>query len=334
MTIERERCDKIASLVKIYKHEAGATKAVESVDPAWLRPGSGIVIWVVMDNPTTEEAKILGDVFHIHELAIEDALAEIHHPKIESYGDYLYLVLHGIDFQARQHMFKTKDVDFFLAPQFLITVHHGVSRSIKKVEQVCERNSQLLAEGTAALLHRLIDALVDNYRPEIEKLQERLDRLETEVFEKPNPKLARQILDFKRDVASLRKVVLPERDAIGRLARREFPVISEQLAYRFRDVHDHLVRLSDEALFFQDRISGILDAHLSAVSNQLNAVMKVLTLISTIFLPLTVLTGMYGMNVTLPHMPGGDPWQFWWVVGIMFGLSAGMILYFKSRGWI
>ena len=135
------------------------------------------------------------------------------------------------------------------------------------------------------------------------------------MFEKPNPKLARQILDFKRDVASLRQVVLPQRDAVGRLARREFPLISEQLAYRFRDVHDHLVRLSDEAMFFQDRISGILDAHLSAVSNQLNAVMKVLTLISTIFLPLTVLTGMYGMNVTLPHMPGGDPWQFWWVVG-------------------
>jgi len=231
-------------------------------------------------------------------------------------------------------VFKTKDVDFFLAPQFLVTVHHGESRSITKVEEVCERNSQLLAEGTAALLHRLIDAMVDNYRPEIEKLQERLDTLETEVFEKPNPKLARQILDFKRDVASLRKVVLPERDAVGRLARREFPLITEQLAYRFRDVHDHLVRLSDETLFFQDRISGILDAHLSAVSNQLNEVMKVLTLISTIFLPLTVLTGMYGMNVDLPHMPGGQAYQFWWVVGIMFALSGGMIFYFKKRGWI
>jgi magnesium transporter len=325
---------KIAALVKVYKHEGAGTRVVETVDAAWLQPGSGVVVWVVMDNPTSEEAKILSNVFHIHELAIEDALAEIHFPKIESYGDYLYLVLHGIDFQARHHTFRTKDVDFFVAPQFLITIHHGVSRSIKKVEQVCERNSQMLAEGTAALLHRLIDALVDNYRPEIEKLQERLDKLETEVFEKPNPKLARQILDFKRDVASMRKVVLPERDAVGRLARREFPLITEQLAYRFRDVHDHLVRLSDEAMFFQDRISGILDAHLSAVSNQLNAVMKVLTLISTIFLPLTVLTGMYGMNVTLPHMPGGDPWQFWWVVGIMVALSGGMIMYFKSRGWI
>jgi magnesium transporter len=321
-------------VIKILKHEGGVTRQAEAVDPAWLLPDSGVLTWVALQDPSAPESKLLAGVFHIHDLAIEDALNAIHHPKIESYGDYLYLILHGIDFQARQHRFQTKDVDFFLGPRFLITVHHGSSRSIDKLTGVCERNDQLLGEGTAALMHRIIDTMVDNYRPEIEKLQQRLDRLESEVFENPNPKLARQILDFKRDVASLRQVVLPQRDAVGRLARREFASISEQMAYRFRDVHDHLVRLSDEAMFFQDRISGILDAHLSAISNQLNSVMKVLTLISTIFLPLTVLTGMYGMNVTLPHMPGGDPWQFWWVVGIMLGLAAGMIAYFRSRGWI
>ena len=321
-------------MIKVFKHKGGSTTAVDAVDPAWIKPDSGVVVWVILDQPTAEEARILTDVFHIHELAIEDALNEIHHPKIESYGDYLYLILHGIDFHARQHCFKTQDVDFFLSPQYLVTVHHGASRSIGKVADVCTRNSHVLAEGPAALLHRIIDAMVDNYRPEVEKLQHRLDTLESEVFEKPNPRLARQILDFKRDIASLRRIVLPERDAVGRLARREYPLISEQLAYRFRDVHDHLVRLSDEALLFQDRISGILDAHLSSVSNQLNSVMKVLTLISTIFLPLTVLTGMYGMNVSLPHMPGGDPWQFWWVVGIMVGLAIAMLWYFRSRGWI
>lgn len=321
-------------MIKVFKHEAGVTKQVDAVDPAWLKPDSGILVWVVMDNPTAEESRILNDVFHIHELAIEDALNAIHHPKIESYGDYLYLILHGIDFQARHHLFKTKDVDFFLARQYLITIHHGVSRSITRVEDVCARNNQLLGEGTAALLHRLVDALVDNYRPEIEKLQQRLDKLETEVFEKPNPKLAKQILDFKRDVASLRQVVLPQRDAVGRLARREFSMISEPLAYRFRDVHDHLVRLSDEAMFFQDRISGILDAHLSAVSNQLNTVMKVLTLFSTIFMPLTVLTGMFGMNVDLPRLPGGDAAQFWWIAGVMVALSLGMLAFFRTRGWI
>ena len=139
------------------------------------------------------------------------------------------------------------------------------------------------------LLYRIVDTMVDNYRPEVDKLSERLDELEEEVFENPNTQLARRILNFKKDISSLRQVVLPQRDVVGRLARREFPLINEQLAYGFRDVHDHLVRLSDEAMFFQDRITSILDAHLSAVSNQLNQVMKVLTIIATLFMPLTVL---------------------------------------------
>jgi magnesium transporter len=128
--------------------------------------------------------------------------------------------------------------------------------------------------------------------------------------------------------------VLPQRDAVGRLARREFPLVNESLAYRFRDVHDHLVRLADEAMFFQDRIASILDAHLSAVSNQLNAVMKVLTIIATLFMPLTVLTGMYGMNVELPHLPGGDPAQFWWILGMMLAMSLAMLAFFRRKHWI
>jgi magnesium transporter len=321
-------------LIKVFVHEGGSTRTADRVDPAWLTPESGIRIWVDLDKPTPEESRILSEVFHFHELAIEDALNEIHHPKIESYGGYLYLILHGIDFQARQHQFQTHDIDFFLSPNYLVTVHRGESRSIERVSDVCSRNSQLLGDGTAALMHRIVDTLVDNYRPEIDRLQDRLDHLESEVFEKPNPQMSRRILDFKRDVASLRKVVLPQRDAVGRLARREYAIINEGLAYRFRDVHDHLVRLSDEAMFFQDRISGILDAHLSAVSNQLNAVMKVLTIIATLFMPLTVLTGMWGMNVPLPTLPGGDVVQFWWVAAMMAVIAAVMLLVFRLNRWI
>jgi len=304
------------------------------VDPAWLKPGSGIWVWVDLNEPTPDEAKVLTDVFHFHELAIEDALAEIHNPKVESYGDYLYLILHGIDFKAREHAFSTQEVDFFLGEQYLVTFHSGMSRSIGRIAEICSRNDRVLGEGPAALLHRIIDTMVDNYRPEVEKLGDRLDHLEKEVFQRPKPSLVKRILDFKRDVASLRRVVLPQRDAVGRLARREFPQISESQSYRFRDVHDHLVRLADEAMFFQDRISSLLDAHLSNVSNQLNAVMKVLTIISTIFMPLTVLTGMYGMNVPLPHFAGGERAQFWWIAGIMLSISATMLWFFRKRGWL
>ncbi len=321
-------------MIKVYKYEKGSIECLDSVDPAWLAPGSGILVWVDLDQPTPEEARVLTDVFHFHELSIEDALSEIHHPKIESYGDYLYLVLHGIDFSARQHRFRTKDVDFFLSLSYLVSVHHGLSRSVGRVAEACSRNSQILAEGTAALLHRIVDTMVDNYRPEVEKLEQRLDKLENEVFEHPETQLVRRILEFKKDVASLRQVVLPERDAVGRLARREFSMISEQIAYRFRDVHDHLVRLSDEAMFFQDRVSGILDAHLSAVSNQLNTIMKVLTVISTIFMPLTFITGLYGMNIDLPHFGFGPERFFWVLLGIMLSISIMMLLWFRQRNWI
>jgi magnesium transporter len=321
-------------LTSVYKHERGSTQVVDRVDPAWLKPDSGVWVWVDLSDPSPDEVKILNDVFHFHELAIEDAIAEIHQPKVESYGDYLYLILHGIDFKAKEHTFRTQEVDFFLGAQYLVTFHAGTSRSIQRIAEICPRNDRVLGEGPAALLYRIIDTMVDNYRPEVDKLADRLDTLEKEIFGRPRHTIVKRILDYKRDIASLRRVVLPQRDAVSRLARREFPQISEQLSYRFRDVHDHLVRLADEAVYFQDRISSLLDAHLSNVSNQLNGVMKVLTIISTIFMPLTVLTGMYGMNVPLPHLPGGERAQFWWIAACMMLVSFAMLGFFRKKGWI
>ena len=321
-------------MLTIYRNEGGATRCVDAVDPRWLTPGSGVWVWVDLSDPSPEEARILSDVFGFHELAVEDALTEIHHPKVEPYGDYLYVILHGIDFRAKEHCFRTQDVDFFVGAQFLVSVHPGHSRTIADMRGVCLRNNLALGEGPVALLHRIVDAMVDHYRPEIDELGDRLDQLENEIFENPNPTLAKEILNFKADVSSLRRVVLPQRDVLARLARREFPLISEQMSYRFRDVQDHLVRLVDEAMFFQDRVTSLLDAHLSMSSNQLNGVMKVLTIIATIFMPLTVLTGMYGMNVDLPRFPGGEHVQFWWVFLMMLCVGGGMLLFFRRQKWI
>lgn len=308
---------------------------MDRVDPAWLAPASGVIFWVDLTNPTPEESReVLDGVFHFHELAIEDAVSALQFPKVESYGAYLYLILHRIDFAASEHRFQTHDVDFFLGPNYLVTIHTGESRSFDHVTTVCGRNAMAMGEGPAALLHRLVDAMVDNYRPEIDELGDELDELEDCVFESGQANLAKDILEFKKNISSLRRVVQPQRDVVGRLARREFPFIEEQVAYRLRDVHDHLVRIADESMFFQDRISSLLDANLAIASNQLNGVMKVLTIIATLFMPLTVLTGMWGMNVPLPHLPGGEQVQFWWVATIMLVLSIGMLAYFRRRGWI
>jgi magnesium transporter len=204
------------------------------------------------------------------------------------------------------------------------------------VAGICLRNERVLSEGPAALAHRLVDTMVDHYRPEVERIEERLDHLEERILEDldSGDAVIREILGVKRDVTSLRRVILPQRDVLGRLARREFPQFSDELAFRFRDVHDHVVRVADEALMFQDRVTAMFETHLSNVSNRLNRVMKVLTILSTVFMPLTVLTSLYGMNVGLPHLPGGEPAQFWWVLGMMAGMSAVMLYIFRRKGWL
>jgi magnesium transporter len=176
--------------------------------------------------------------------------------------------------------------------------------------------------------------MVDNYRPEVDELDEWIGQAEKEVFEAPTKLQIRDILELKRDVSSLRRVTVPQRDVVGRLARREFNEIDQTVSYRFRDVHDHLVRIADEAILFNDRITGLLEAHLSATSNRLNEVMKVLTIITVIFAPLTVLTGLYGMNVAIPHLPGGEPAQFWWVILFMATLAGAMLWFLRSNRWL
>lgn len=313
--------------------ESGCSEA-SAVDPAWLQPGSGVIVWVDLAAPTPEEGRVLSDVFHFHELAVEDAMSAIHHPKIESYDDYLYLILHGIDFRAADEGFATHDIDFFLGPNYLVTVHDGTSRSIEEQYSVCLRNAHAIGEGPAALLHRIVDALVDRYRPEVERLEAWVDALETRVFENPDENPIRELIQVKKDLASLRRVVLPQRDAISRLSRREFSQIPEVVSWRMRDVYDHLVRLSEEAVVLHDRVASLLDAFLSAQSNRLNQVMKLMTVIATIFMPLTVLTGMFGMNVGLPPMPG-PPWmEFWWITGLMTVVSGGMLYMFRRNRWL
>ena len=277
---------------------------------------------------------MLSDTFAFHPLSVEDAMAPREYPKVEAYNGYLYVILHGIDFRAQEHYFGTHDVDFFIGPNYLVTVHDGSARSIAELRDHCPRNASILGEGPVALFHRIVDAMVDDYRPEVEELADRLDELEKEIFEHPRTDIVREILEEKRDVASLRRVITPQRDVLARLSRREFVDISTELSFRFRDVYDQLVRIADDALIFQDRISGILDAHLSSVNNRLNAVMKVLTVVSVIIMPLTLLAGLYGMNVRLPQFPGGENAQFWWLCAISLGVIVVMLVLFRRRRWI
>jgi magnesium transporter len=321
-------------MVTIFVHRNGQTEQVKTLDRAWLNPAANTLLWVDLAAPAIPEFLILSDTFAFHPLSVEDARAELHYPKIEAYDGYLYAILHGIDFHAGDTGFATHDVDFFIGPTYLVTVHDGHSRSIADLRETLVRNPKIMSEGPVALFHRIVDAMVDRYRPEVEKLEDRLDRLEKAVFERPTSALVRDILKEKRKVSGLRRIVTPQRDVIARLARRDFVDISTDMSFRFRDVYDHLVRIADDATIFQDRISGILEAHLSNVSNRLNEVMKVLTVVSTIFMPLTLVSGIWGMNIPLPRFPGSDAAQFWWLFGIMATVVVVMLGLFRRKRWI
>lgn len=321
-------------MITYYIHREGATTEVEQIDPAWLNPDSGVSIWADVQGPTVDDGKVLRELFAFHPLAVEDALQAIQFPKIEIYPNVLYVVLHGIDFQAERHSFVTQDVDFFLGKTFLVTVHDGKRRSISEVSEMCHRNTAVLGEGPVGLMQRIVDNMVEHYRPEVDELEDRLDDIETRVLEAEKDNLTAEILSVKRDISSMRRVVIPQRDIVGRLARREFEIINQEMAFRFRDVYDQLVRLADESIIFQDRVTGILDAHLASVSNRLAVVSKVLTAFAVIFGPLTVLTGMFGMNVELPRFPGGDTVQFWWITGLMTVITTIVYAVFKHRHWL
>ena len=320
-------------MIRYFVHRGGHTELVDRLDPAWLSPDSGAVMWADVVEPTADDGVVLRDVFGLHELPVEAAFQRETQPKVESYGTYLYIVLHGINFQATEHTFETHETDFFLAANFLVTVHDGQRRSIAHVSELCGRSGHILAEGPVALLHRIVDTMVDHYRPEVDELEERLDDIEQRVIRQASESLTGDILDAKRDVTSLRRVVVPQRDVVGRLARREFDLIGQEMAYRFRDVYDHFVRMADDAIVFHDRVTGILDAHLASVSNRLANVSRALAVIAALLGPMTVITGLFGMNVPLPTLIGNPEYQFWEIVAAMLVISGGLFLWFRKSGW-
>ncbi len=244
--------------------------------------------------PGEAERRLLTDVFHFHELAVEDALAEVHHPKIETYGGFLYLILHGIVAGEEARGLRDARRRLLSRPEL---PRHGASRAVA-VDRGGARGLRapsaiVLGEGAgqpAAPASSI--GMVDHYGPEVDALEERLERARAAASSAGRRRIrCATSSGSKRTSRRCGASTLPQRDAVSRLARREFPQIPETLAYRFRDVYDHLVRLTDEAIFLQDRVTGLLDAYLSTQSNRLNQVMKVLTVIATIFMPLTVLTG-------------------------------------------
>ena len=309
---------------------------VEVEDPGYIPAilsAKETILWVDFDNPTETEVRLLSDIFNFHPLAIEDCLKESHHPKVDDYGEYLFIILHGIAVKKLEEGLFTEELDIFLGSNYLVTFHYEPRRSVSIPWQRCQQRLNLISRGTDFLLYHIVDTLVDNYTPVIEALDEKLDQIEEEVFSNPDKQTLNKIFGLRRDVLYLRRVILPQREVIYRLSRGEFDLVRKESAIFFRDVFDHLYRIADSIEAYRDVISGALEAYLSVSSNKLNEIMKVLTIITTIIMPLSLVVGIYGMNFEyMPELKWKHGYLMVWM--IMIAIAGFLVWFFKKKKWL
>lgn len=324
--------------MEILVYRKGKNKIEENLtvtDLPELLKDESAVIWIDMEKPTEVDEHVLLDVFKFHPLTVEDCRENRHYPKIEEFEGYLYFIVHGVTADISPERFNTIELDGFLGPNYVITYHHDPFRSIDNVKQLLRTTPVACQRGTAFLLHQILDQVVDYYSPVLDDFDDRIDRLEAEIFnlKQPNNKILAEIMDLKRSVLRLRRISGKEMDILHRMSRGEFALIPDDMRPFYRDIYDHLVRVVDLAESYRDLIGGSLDAYLSVVSNRLNEIMKVLTIFSAIMLPLTFIAGVYGMNFdNMPELH--TPYGYFTVLAIMIAVAIGMLLFFKRRGWI
>lgn len=323
--------------ILVYRHGQQKVEEGLTVDhlPELLEDPS-VVIWVDMEKPTEQDERVLLDVFHFHPLTVEDCHENRHYPKIEEFPGYLYFIVHGVRADTSPDRFVTIEMDGFLGSNYVITYHHDTFRSINNVKQLLRTSPVLCRRGPAFLCHQILDQIVDYYSPVLDDFDDRIDRLEQEIFSlrQPNNEILSQIMELKRSVLRLRRISVKQMDVILRMSRGEFPeLIPEDMRPFYRDVHDHLTRVVDLAESYRDLISGSLEAYLSVVSNRLNEIMKVLTIFSAIMLPLTFIAGVYGMNFdNMPELH--SRYGYFATLAVMIVVAIAMLFFFWWRGWL
>src|ERR1051326_1583719 len=293
------------------------------------------VIWVDMEKPTEADEQVLLDVFKFHPLTVEDCRENRHYPKIEEFHSYIYFIVHGVTANTSPDRFTTIELDGFLGPNYVITYHHEMFRSINNVKQQLRQTPIACQRGPAFLLHQILDQVVDYYSPVLDDFDERIDQLEDDIFtlKRPNNEILSEIMDLKRSVLRLRRISTKQMDIMLRMSRGEFHLIPDEMRPFYRDVYDHIVRVTDLAENYRDLLGGSLEAYLSVVSNRLNEIMKVVTIFSAIMLPLTFIAGVYGMNFdNMPELH--SRYGYFGALVVMFVIAIVMLIFFWRRGWI
>ena len=286
-------------------------------------------IWIDVTNITKKESILIKKTFGLHPLTAEDLTSQNTRIKVEEFPEYLFCVFYGIQ---KAKAIELVELDFVLGKNFIITNHKKEIPSYNGLKKDKEKLENLFERGNDFIFHRLLDLEIDNYAPVLEDIDNKIEDIEEEVTKKPRPELLTRILKLKRLIVRIKKSVLPQREKIFFLAKNEYHFISKKSIPYFRDVYDHAVRVSDFIDNYREAVGSTFDAYISSVSNSMNEVMKVLSIIATIALPLTVISGIYGTN--FQDLPGASFIHgFWIMILIMILLIFSMIYYFKRRGW-
>jgi magnesium transporter len=297
--------------------------------------------WLDMNEPTDAEYELLDSVFGFHPLAIEDVIGHVQRPKIESYnhtGDsakhgYFYMVIHGPDLATFKEHLRTKELDMFVSERYLVTIHDEKMKSLEEVLGRCKADPKVVLEpGIDLLLHNILDHLVDHYEPILEYLGDELDKLEDEAAESPMRGFVQQVSARKRELLTLRRVIGPQREVLAQLTRGEVPFIRESTRVYLRDVLDHLNRAVESLELYRDLVQGVRDIYMSSISNNLNQIMKTLTIISVIAMPLSVVTSFFGMNFDEPFFHNHKVF-----IGAMIFMGCAittMLFLFHRKRWI
>jgi magnesium transporter len=293
------------------------------------------LLWIHLANPSQEEIKtILSDLFSFHPLTIEDCQSVGYQPpKVDDFTNYLFIIMHAVQPDHDFQKMETNELNIYLGSNYLVTYHQeDTLSSIEKIFARLNRDARIHQFGADFLCHSILDAVVDEYFPILDEMDEEIESLEDKVLETPEPNVLERILILKHSVMELRRIISPQREVINRLSRDEYMQIDQQSRIYFRDIYDHLVRIQDMSESIRDLVSSALDIYLSSTSLKLNNVMKALTIVSTIFLPITFLAGIYGMNFRFfPELN----WQFGypmvWILCLVIIVS--MLFFFKKRGW-
>ena len=298
------------------------------------------VIWVDLLGEKPEQVEqarqLLLGVFHFHPLTVEDCIETRNQPKVEAFPDHFYFIVHGIKpGETGPGNFVTKELDGYLGPNYVVTYHDQRFRSIKAVKQQVRSSTFACQRGAAYLLHQILDNIVDLYMPIVDDFDKEINNLEVRVLgmRKSDTAVLEDVMDLRRSVARLRRISARQMEVLYRMSHGEFPQIPENVLPFFRDVHDHLMRISDLADSYRDLVGSLFDIHFSVVANRTNDVMKALAVLSAIILPLSLIAGIYGMNFeNMPELKSRN--GYFITLGVMAAISIFLLYYFWRRGWI